>query len=80
MDPLETRLWRWIFGLALAPPALVLLPLLGRTAETGVLMWAAAFAITYLASLFATAVAVIVGALCFSAAGDFIKELSCPGG
>ncbi len=48
--------------------------------ETGVLTWAAAFAIVYLVSLLATTVFVIVGALCVAVVGDLIEGIFGLGG
>ena len=70
-----SRGWHWICGLALVAPALVMLPALDRAGETGVLAWAAAFAIVCLASLLATTVFAIVGALCVAVVGDLIEDL-----
>ena len=75
-----SRGWHWVCGLALLPLALVMLPALDRAGETGILPWAAVFAIVYLASLLATTVFAIVGALCVVVARDLIEELVGLGG
>lgn len=64
-----SRGWRWIFGLALVLPALVMLPTLGRDAEagaTGVLLWATLFAVVWLACVVFITVAALAGTVFFA--------------
>ena len=72
------RGWNWICGLALAVPALVMLPDVGRAAGigiAGILGWSGLFAALCLLSLFLAAAAAILGALAIDSVEEIIAEL-----
>ena len=70
--------WRWIFGFALVPAALVLYADLDTAADAGALAWVAVFVIAYSACLVWTILLIglaIGGAKVASSVGRFIAEL-----